>query len=289
MKVCLRLSRDFCLRAVEIRLEREEGRPSLWSWEIDKQIADFLQAFEVTGAHLPFIYLNPISPNLRIREESIGQLKAAIKAAAELNMDYTVMHARGSALGLTKEQKLRQWGEVIEELTVYAQKNSILLTVENADSLSNLNDLATVIRQINSKWLRITFDIGHAHVRGIPPLSSFPVKELALRALDMTFIPFTFTKYMPYQDYGSAENFLRSESDLIFNLHIHDYNGIRDHLTIRDGKINFRFISKFKESKGALILEAELKNHYDDFKKNYERLKSLKIDKRLNNSSNGHR
>lgn len=289
MNACQRLAHDFPLKGVELRLEREQGRPSLWSWEVDSKVANFLHSFEVTGAHLPFIYLNPISPNTRIRDESIHQLKAAIKRASEINMDYVVMHARGSALGCTKEQTLRQWKEVIENLASYAQENSILLTIENADLLSNLRDLATIVKQINSKWLRITFDIGHAYMRSIPPLSSFPIRELALKLLDMTFIPFVFNNYMPYQDYYSAEHFLRSEADLIYNLHIHDCNGVRDHLGVGDGKINFRYLSKLNESKKALVLEAKLNDYYDDFKKNYERLKRLCAVEIGDNDSNSNR
>jgi sugar phosphate isomerase/epimerase len=148
-----KLSNDFELNAVEIRFEKEGGRPSSWTWEMNDEIADFLENFEVAGAHLPFVYLNPVSPNPRIKEESLNQLKAGIEKASELNMDYCVMHARGIAYGLTHEQQIKEWKGVIKELAEHAKDNLILLTLENADFLSNLNDLVMVVKKVNSKWI----------------------------------------------------------------------------------------------------------------------------------------
>jgi sugar phosphate isomerase/epimerase len=275
MKLYLKLSNDFDLNAVEIRFEKERGRPSLWSWETNKEVVDFLANFEVTGAHLPFVYLNTICPNPRIRNESVNQLKDAIEKASELGMSYTVMHARGFAYGLTQEQQIEEWKKVIKELTEYAKDNSILLTLENADFFSNLKDLVSIVRKMNSKWLKVTLDIGHAHLRSVPPLSSYPVKELVLRALDI-FFPFFLKKNMPYEEYGSLKNFIKSEHDLISNVHIHDYNGRRDHIAIGEGKIDFSFLKELKNNfKGPYTFEVGFENHYNDFEKNYRRFMEL--------------
>ena len=271
----LKLSRDFDLNAVEIRFEKEIGKPSLWSWEVDSEIIDFLANFGVTGAHLPFVYLNPICPNPRIRNESINQLKSAIARASELGMSYAVMHARGFAYGLTYEQQIEEWNGVIKELTEYAKDNSILLTLENADFLSNLNDLISVIRGVNSKWLKITLDVGHAHVRSVPPLSSYPVKALVLRGLDV-FFPLFIKENMPYEEYGSLENFIKSEHGLISNVHIHDYNGRRDHIAIGEGKTDFSFLVELKKNfEGPYTFEMGFENHYEDFEKNYKKFAEL--------------
>ena len=68
----LGLIADFDLKAVEIRLEEEKGRPSMWSWEIDNKSSEFLANFSITGAHLPFTDLNPISSNPIIRNERVN-------------------------------------------------------------------------------------------------------------------------------------------------------------------------------------------------------------------------
>ena len=272
-----KLSNDFELNIVELRFEKEEGRPSSWAWEVNDKIADFLTNFEVTGAHLPFVYLNLISPNPRIRNESVNQLKNAIAKVSELEMNYTVMHARGFAYGLTHEQQIEEWKEVIKELAECAKDNSILLTIENADFLTNLRDLTNIVKGINSKWLKITLDVGHAHVRSVPPLSSYPVKELALKASD-TFLPFFIKKNMPYEEYGSLGNFIKSEHDLISNVHIHDYNGRRDHIAIGKGKIDFSFLTELKNNfkfRGPYTFEMCFENHYEDFEKNYKKITEL--------------
>ena len=273
MKLYLELLKDFDIKAVEIRFEKEPGRPSLWAWEESDKLADFLANFEVTGAHLPLIYLNPVSLNPGIRNESLSQLKMAITKAAELNMNYALMHARGFAYGLTHAQQLAEWERVIGELADYAESCSILLTVENCDFLGNLKELATIIRKIDSKWLKLTLDVGHAYIRRIRQsnhLVPYPLDGLVLKALDITPTPFLFSKYMPYEEYGSVKHFLESALDLVFNLHIHDYDGRRDHLTIGSGKIDFSFLPMV--SGLPLIIEAEFRNHYQDFKRNYEML-----------------
>lgn len=270
-----KLSNDFNLNAVELRFEKEQGKPSLWPWEVHNEVIDFLEILEVTGAHLPFVYLNPISPNPKIRKESINQLKGTIEKASELGMDYVVMHARGFAHGLTHEQQLKEWEEVIKELVECAKDNSILFTIENADFLSNLKNLISVVKEINSKWLKITLDIGHAHIRRVPPLSSYPVKELALRGLDI-FLPFFIKRNMPYEEYGAIGNFIKSEHELISNVHIHDYNGRRDHISIGEGKIDFSFLTELKKNfKGPYIFEVGFENHYDDLERTYRKFMEL--------------
>ena len=276
MQLYLELLNDFDIKAVEIRFEKELSRPSLWAWEESDKLIDFLSNFEVKGAHLPFVYLNPVSPNPGIRDESLSQLKMAITKAAELNMNYAVMHAKGFAHGLTHAQQLAEWERVIEELADYAESCSILLTVENCDFLGNLKELATIIRKIDSKWLKITLDVGHAHIRRIRQsnhLLPYSLAGLVLKAFDMTPAPILSGKYMPYEEYGSIKNFLESELDLVFNLHIHDYDGKSDHLAIGSGKIDFSFLPIVAGL--PLIIEAEFDNHYQDFKRNYEKLANL--------------
>lgn len=278
MELYSNLSISFDLNAVEVRFEKEQGKPSLWYWEAGKEIYYFLKEFEYCGAHLPFIYLNPISLNQKIKNESIKQIKCAIEKASELGFNYTVMHARGIANGLTYEKQLEKWEKVIKELAECARDNSILLTLENADFLSNLKDLVNIIRKVDSKWLKLTLDVGHAHLRKVPPLSTYPIKEVLLRALDRTPLPFISKRSMPYEKYGSVGNFIKSEKDLISNVHIHDYNGKKDHISIGEGKINFSFLSILKNKfKGPYIFEIGFENHYEDFKKNYREFMGIMV------------
>jgi sulfur relay (sulfurtransferase) DsrC/TusE family protein len=62
MNAYLKLSKDFNLKAVELLFEKGTGRPSFWHWEVDNSVRSFLEKFEFAGVHLPFVYINPISP-----------------------------------------------------------------------------------------------------------------------------------------------------------------------------------------------------------------------------------
>jgi len=271
----LKLSATFNLKVVEIRFEKERQRPAVWPWEVKESLKEFLGKFKIVGVHLPFVYLNPISHNPYIKEASLVQLKLAIEKASNLNVNYCVMHARGFNRALSLEQEFNEWKKVIEELVEFAEEKYVLLTLENADSLHDLHLLAKLVKQINSKWLKITLDVGHAHIRKVRPLSTYPVKDSILRISDI-FLPLSLTKKnMPYEKYGSLSNFIKSEKDLVAVIHVHDYNGRRDHLPIGEGKINFSFLSELKEFKGPYILEVEFKNHYEDFKRTYTRLMGL--------------
>ena len=96
-----------------------------------------------------------------------------------------------------------------------------------------------------------------------------------LRGLDVV-LPFFIKKNMPYEEYGSFKNFIKSEHDLISNVHVHDYNGRRDHIAIGKGKIDFSSLSALKNDfKGPYIFEMKFENHYDDFEKNYKMFKGL--------------
>lgn len=273
MRLYLELSRKFDIKAVEIRFEKETGRPSLWPCEENENLADFLTNFDVTVAHLPFIDLNPVSANPGIRNESLSQLKMSISKAAGLDMSHAVMHARGFAQGLSHTQQLEEWERVVGELTDHAKNNSIVLTVENGDFLGNLKELTTVVRKINSQWLKICLDIGHAHLRRIRRdnhLLPYPLDGLLLKALDMSALPLVISKYMPYSEYGSIRDFMESEFDLIASLHLHDYDGRRDHLTIGSGKIDFSFLPMVAGL--PLIIEANFSDYSKDFEQNYVRL-----------------
>ena len=80
---------------------------------------------------------------------------------------------------------------------------------------------------------------------------------------------------MPYENYGSIKNFIQYEKDLIFNLHIHDNNGRKDHIALGSGKIDFSLLSLFTDAKIPIVLEVEFKAHYDNFKQNYNKLRDL--------------
>lgn len=266
------LCEELKLNAIEFRFQKEDFRPSSWPWELNEEIINFLNRFKCVGVHLPFLYLNLICPNIYIKKESLNQIKLGIKKASDLGMDYCVMHASGYINGFTHDEMMVQWLDVMNEITEYAEKNEILLTIENSDFFINLHDLVNIVEVIDSHNLKITFDVGHAHIRNVPPLSSYPIRGLALRFLD-TFFPLYFiNENMPYERFKSIDNFLKLKYKLIANVHLHDFNGIRDHMIIGDGYINFSFLKYLRHVfTGPYIIEStfnspdELKIAYGNF------------------------
>lgn len=274
IRLCTGTAESTQLNAVEVLFERQAGRASMWSWEAEGELRRFMNNFEISGVHLPFLYLHPISPNPGIRQSSVAQLKDAVGKAAEMGADYAVIHANGSGLGLSHHESLERWAELFDHLAVYAGQNSIVLAIENADLLWNLQDVIGLLKRIDSAHLRMTLDIGHAHARHVPPLGTLPVRELSLRALDTVF-PFFSRHNMPYQSYGSLKSFLKSERKWIHCLHMHDYDGRHDHLPLGKGKIDFSFLSELKDFEGPYILEMKLADPSRELPVEYARLKKL--------------
>lgn len=270
MDLYLKLSKKLGLKAVEILFEKSLERPSLWHWEANSELRSFLENFEIKGVHLPYLYINPFSLNPKIKEESTTQLKESMQKAAEFETNYAVMH-------IQKTSDKSGLISFIEEFSDLAEELSIVLTIENADFLSDLALLVDTVRKVNSKWVRITFDVGHAHHRKVAPLSTYPLKkDVLLRALDIFFPLYLIKKNMPYEEYGSIRGFVESNLEFIRVIHLHDYNGRRDHLPIGDGKINFSFVKVLKESfEGPYVFEAEFHDHEKDLIRNYQAFKRL--------------
>jgi len=275
MRLSLELLYKFSLSSVEIRFEKEEKIPSLWPWDKCNELSDFLNNFRIKGSHLPFIDINPVSSNPLIKEKSLNILKRGIERSSRLEMDYAVMHARGGTSFLADPSKVNDWFVVLSELEKCAEDNSIVLSVENADYFSELSSLVFVIRRINSKNLKMTFDTGHAFNRLIPSLQTYPIKELFFKIMDITFLPFIFKTNMPYEKYGSISNFITSERDIIYNVHLHDNNGKIDHLSLGKGNIDFSFLKNFNENVNFIFEFISKNNHFSRFEENYKQLQRL--------------
>jgi len=277
IKIYSQLSDSLNLTSIEIRFEKEPRRPSSWYWEDLSDISRQLKNYEIKGAHLPFLYLNPISPNTRIKLESNHQIKAAISKAADMGMDYVVMHARGTAYGLTYQEQFSQWIEQIILLAEHAESESILLTLENADFFHNLKGLTDAVKVINSKHLKITLDMGHAYIKPITTPQMSPFLSITLRIIDA--VSPTLLRYKAsFHEYKSLDNYFTLEHRLIANVHLHDYNGYSDHLSLGRGKIDFSCLRQLEKNccyKGPYTFEVNLNDHIADFESNYIYLQNL--------------
>lgn len=264
MDVYSKLSQLLNFNAVEIRFEKEQHRPSLCHSEVDLDVKQFLSQYTKKGVHLPFINLNLIANSPEVRLRSIDYLKGSVRAASELGFDYAVMHARGKNSDLDPQRVMEEWEHVILELTNFAADHSIQLTIENADALLNLEVLTNIVASIDSKNLKITLDIGHAYSRILSADTHMRMMSYLLKATDVTCPRFIGTRYMPFETYGSIQNYILKEKQYIYNIHLHDNDGLRDHKNIGCGKINFEFLSQIKSIvKGPIIFETDSTNPND--------------------------
>lgn len=274
LRIYGQLARELNLEAVELRLEREPGRPSLWPWEVqggtEDTLLEFLAGFKVKGAHLPFIYLNPICPNQGIAGASIREIENGIDVASRLGMNYALTHIYGVAYGMSRNEQLERWAEIMEGLVAQARRRSIMLTMENGALLSDLKDLADMVRRINSPALRITLDTGHAYT---PQAIADQHAGGAIFTRVLTPWRSAQRRLMPFARYGTLKRFVEQEKDLIYNLHVHDNNGVRDHLLLGEGEIDFTFLRMVSDR--PLIVESLFNEAERDMRLCHARLAAM--------------
>ena len=84
-EMALRLREQFDLTSIEIILEGVGRRFAPYPWEYKEsdltELARFIEPFSVKGGHLPFIDLNIIALNERVREDAMDQFRLAIEVA----------------------------------------------------------------------------------------------------------------------------------------------------------------------------------------------------------------
>lgn len=249
----IEMKSKYGIDAVEISLEGTFDLPGVFIHqnEYKKLFAEKLRAFKSVGVHMPFMYLNPVAPDPAVAEFSIDQLKKSIDYAGDIGANYAVLHTPGWSHKLDDKGLRAEWKKLIPIFLDHAIKRNIILSVENVHPFIKLDLLAEMVRSFKSDNLKLTLDTGHAHFR---------VKHTRLQYHLQTFLdrylPFgLIKKNIGWEKYGSLENFVKTEMDIINNFHIHDHNGKTDHICCGDGKIDFSFIKHIKNTNIPLIIE----------------------------------
>lgn len=210
--------------------------PRVLPWEIDEKLETnlevFVKPYKIKGAHLPWgntgVY--SISENSHVQQESRHRIKLGIKKAAELGLDYVVIHAEDRMTGITRDEQYRLFKDAIFEYLSCAETCGIVLTIENTPDIHNLTlvELISMIKEIESPHFKATLDIGHAYL---------PIRNTTYKRID---------------------KFIELEAKVLGNIHIHDHNLQRDHLPIGKGVIDFPSIIKSLKKinyEGSIILE----------------------------------
>jgi sugar phosphate isomerase/epimerase len=219
----LRLREEFNFNSVELVLEGigRKFAPYPWEWKEEdyREVEIFLKHFQHTGAHLPFVDLNVICVNERVREDAMEQLRQAIEVAKRLNLDYVVAHATGTTEGIMTDREPHRQYLALTRLARLCKDSGMTLSIENAQNLHDLGECAAMIRRLkNDEGLPVamTFDTGHANI---------PKGD----------------REAPYKQYGTVADALDSCIDVLNNIHLHNNDGTSDqHQGLLDGSIDLR-------------------------------------------------
>jgi len=234
------LSERYGLTSIEIIMEGVGRRFAPYPWEYQAsdvaELAEFIEPFAVKGAHLPFVDLNPIALNERVREDAMEQLSQAIEVAKKLKLDYGVIHASGNTSGMAIDREPRRHYHALRRCAVLVGDSGMKLSIENATGFHDIKTCTDTIRALKEEGLPVsmTFDTGHAN---IPRLGS----EVACTP------------------YGTVTDAIEYCIDLIDNIHLHNNHGERDqHLGLTDGTMDLKScIEKLRDLnyQGSISLE----------------------------------
>lgn len=233
--------------------------PLPYAWEespVWEEVRRRVAQFPMAGAHLPFLGINPLSDDPEEAKWANFEYHSSIDRAGELGLRYVIIHSTGHRPGTTRENWLPIWVDYMGEMAEYARRAGLILCLENAAATFRLDDTVYVIRQVNSPWLRMTFDTGHAQY----------------------ILNWNGERICAYEAYGSLENFIRREHDVLFTLHIHDNFGERDdHLVIGDGIGDFSYLRTLYELgfDGAWNFEHNIDDNWDSVEVAVRRLRAL--------------
>ncbi len=230
LKEFLEIAEALGFEAVEVILDgRNESLEILHSYSFNLRF------------HAPFSDINIASLNPGIREESLKQIRNAIRKAAEFDAPITVHSGRLSPYAMWFREKAEEMNfNAIKSLAEQARDVGIHMLVENMPAGDG--NLLTTPQELEKLCLEagvgVTLDVGHA------------------------------------ETCDSALSFISRLRRNIQEVHLHDNNLIRDeHLAIGDGRIDFRRILRNLHSYNCIYV---IEVHREaDVEKSRQRLFSL--------------
>ena len=187
--------------------------------------------------HAPFSDLNPCSMNDRIRKLTVDCIRDSIIGGYELGCKIITIHPGYAPPLWSKftEDLLDNNYTVLREIVSIAEEYDITVGLENMPNYPGVfgvspEDLRNIIRDIDTKHLGITYDIGHGNT---------------FKGIDNA----TFIKELNKIGKG------------IVHIHCHDNNGKEDeHLKVGDGSIDFKSVFKVLkeiEYNGVVVMESK--------------------------------
>lgn len=218
----------------------ELGSYTLWPPEIDatgrKHIRSLAAAHGIDlSIHFIHRAVAPASHNPERRAMHQNELEQTIEIANDIGAGVVVVHpgpidcpgvAPDQAPESVRQEALENLRGFLQETAPKAEEAGVVICVENmhhnpGQVIQTYTDLLNLVEAVSSPAVQITLDVGHAD-----------------RADGITDALDTFAPYLRH-------------------IHMHDSNGVRDHLEIGQGKLDFsQWLDKWREYQFMMVLES---------------------------------
>ena len=218
----------------------ELGSYTLWPQEIDapgrKHIRSLAAAHEIDlSIHFIHRAVAPASHNPERRALHRNELEQTIEIANDIGAGVVVVHpgpidcpgvAPNKAPESVRQEALENLRGFLEETAPTAEDAGVVICVEPmhhnpGQVIQKYTDLLNLVEAVSSPAVQITLDVGHAD-----------------RADGITDALETFAPYLRH-------------------IHMHDSNGVRDHLEIGQGRLDFsQWIDKWRDYPFMMVLES---------------------------------
>lgn len=179
-----------------------------------KKLKKLLKKFKRIDLHAPYQYefdVSLVSIHPLIRELSLKETELAIKLCGELNGRIATFHSGYSS---------QKWEDVKDEFT---------------STLARLNRVA------GKFGVKLGLEVGEyfLDLKRFKMLNEF--ENIGI-TLDLGHINFNYNGKPACSVYGNIEGFIRKFRDKILHVHVHDFDGRKDHLGLGKGKTDFKGI-----------------------------------------------
>ena len=237
----LEIARRHSLTGIELILEGIGGlwSPYPWEWQEEEieEVKEFLTNFGKTGAHLPFINMNLVALNTRVREETLTQIEAAIEVVKKLDVDYAVVHANGSTDRWAANMEPHWLLESLRRLARPLEGSGTSLSIENGYNLNDLGVWLEAVQTLKTEGLPVsmTLDTGKANLVLEGEKPAYHVFETMTGAVEKCFA-------------------------LLDNIHLHNHKEgtFISHLGLKEGDIDLEALVRTLKRlgfEGSLTLE----------------------------------
>ena len=205
------------------------------------------QPFADVDVHAPFdnYDLSLVTPNERVRRASVEVFGQSLRLASRLKAKTVTLHRTATRSGIPAKQQQRHLIESLLELDGAASALGVRVGLEATEDFE-------IFERVRFSSVGITIDVGHL----------------------------SFHDGRAYKPWGSLGGLIRHLGPRIVHVHLHDYDGKRDHLPLGRGRLDFAEIVgalKAVDYTGALCLElAPSPTIEDDYRQSLARLRNLR-------------